>query len=80
MNIKCHYLDITVLKAPGMQPLKICLSKPSIVADGVSVWEWSGSAWDEGVEASQWFSDYLAKPSRLVRFNTGRSLNLCNLK
>ncbi|MED6143336.1 hypothetical protein PIB30_005253 [Stylosanthes scabra] len=58
-----------VLKAPGMQPLKICLSKPHEVADGVSVWEWSGSAWDEGAEASQWFSDYLGKPSRLVRFD-----------
>lgn len=59
-----------VLKAPGMQPLKVCLSKQHEVADGVSVWEWSGSAWDEGAEASQWFSDYLGKPSRLVRFNT----------
>ncbi|RYR62897.1 hypothetical protein Ahy_A04g020651 isoform A [Arachis hypogaea] len=58
-----------VLKAPGMQPLNICLSKPHEVADGVSVWEWNGSAWDEGAEASQWFSDYLGKPSRLVRFN-----------
>ncbi|RYR62898.1 hypothetical protein Ahy_A04g020651 isoform C [Arachis hypogaea] len=54
-----------VLKAPGMQPLNICLSKPHEVADGVSVWEWNGSAWDEGAEASQWFSDYLGKPSRL---------------
>ncbi|XP_015959799.1 uncharacterized protein LOC107483705 [Arachis duranensis] len=58
-----------VLKAPGMQPLNICLSKPHEVADGVSVWEWNGSAWDEGAKASQWFSDYLGKPSRLVRFN-----------
>ncbi|KAI4332081.1 hypothetical protein L6164_017019 [Bauhinia variegata] len=58
-----------VLKAPGMQPLKVCLSKPREVADGVSVWEWSGSALDEGAEASQWFTDYLGKTSRLVRFN-----------
>ncbi|KAI4332082.1 hypothetical protein L6164_017020 [Bauhinia variegata] len=58
-----------VLKAPGMQALKVCLSKPREVADGVSVWEWSGSALDEGAEASQWFTDYLGKTSRLVRFN-----------
>ncbi|XP_054776571.1 uncharacterized protein LOC129285052 [Prosopis cineraria] len=59
-----------VLKAPGMEALKICLSRPHGVADGVSVWEWSGSALDEGDEASKWFSDYLGKPTRLVRFNT----------
>ncbi|KAI9122675.1 hypothetical protein K1719_006515 [Acacia pycnantha] len=59
-----------VLKAPGREALKICLSRPHGVADGVSVWEWSGSALDEGDEASKWFSDYLGKPSRLVRFNT----------
>ncbi|XP_029126434.1 mitochondrial amidoxime-reducing component 1-like [Cajanus cajan] len=54
-----------------MQPLKICLSKEGQkVAGVVSVWEWTGSAWDEGAEASQWFSDYLGKPCQLVRFNT----------
>ncbi|KAK7329377.1 hypothetical protein VNO77_23539 [Canavalia gladiata] len=60
-----------VLKAPGMQPLKICLSKKGHkVTDAVTVWEWTGSAWDEGAEASQWFSDFLGKPCQLVRFNT----------
>ncbi|KAF5729237.1 mitochondrial amidoxime reducing component 2-like [Tripterygium wilfordii] len=58
-----------VIKAPGMNMLKISLSKPREIADGVSVWEWSGSAFDEGAEASKWFSDYLGKPSRLIRFN-----------
>lgn len=60
-----------MLKAPGMAELKISLSKPNGTADGVSVWEWSGSALDEGAEASKWFSDYLGKASRLVRFNEG---------
>jgi len=70
-------LDITVVKAPGMQALKVCLSKQEQeVADAVTVWEWTGSAWDEGAEASQWFSDYLGKPCQLVRFNTGRSLKV----
>ncbi|KAJ7969410.1 Molybdenum cofactor sulfurase family protein [Quillaja saponaria] len=58
-----------VLKAPGMNVLKVSLTKPHEITDGVSVWEWSGSALDEGSEASQWFTDYLGKPSRLVRFN-----------
>ncbi|KAI8546558.1 hypothetical protein RHMOL_Rhmol07G0127800 [Rhododendron molle] len=63
---KSSYL---VIRAPGMDELKVPLSKPCEIADGVSVWEWSGSAFDEGNEASKWFSNYLGKPSRLVRFN-----------
>lgn len=55
-----------------MDVLKVSLTTPQGVADGVSVWEWSGSALDEGDEASTWFSNYLGKPSRLVRFNAGR--------
>ncbi|XP_057430854.1 uncharacterized protein LOC130723747 isoform X2 [Lotus japonicus] len=58
------------LKAPGMQPLKVCLGKQPELKNGFSVWEWTGSAWDEGSEASQWFSAFLGKPSQLVRFNT----------
>ncbi|KAL3520307.1 hypothetical protein ACH5RR_018456 [Cinchona calisaya] len=58
-----------VIRAPGMCLLKVPLCKPAATADSVSVWEWSGSAFDEGDEASKWFSDYLGKPSRLVRFN-----------
>lgn len=54
-----------------MDVLKVPLVEPSEVANGVSVWEWSGSALDEGDEASRWFSKYLGKPSRLVRFNEG---------
>lgn len=54
-----------------MDVLKVPLVEPSEVANGVSVWEWSGSALDEGDEASKWFSNYLGKPSRLVRFNEG---------
>jgi hypothetical protein len=72
-----HYnlplICLSVLKAPGMNVLKVSLSRPRERADGVSVWEWSGSALDEGDEASQWFSNYLGKPCRLVRFNSGRA-------
>ncbi|XP_062005989.1 uncharacterized protein LOC133723185 [Rosa rugosa] len=52
-----------------MDVLKVSLTTPQEIADGVSVWEWSGAALDEGADASKWFSDYLGKPSRLVRFN-----------
>ncbi|KAK7260550.1 hypothetical protein RIF29_26694 [Crotalaria pallida] len=65
-----------VLKAPGMQPLQICLNKQHEVAEAVSVWEWSGSAWDEGAEASEWFTYYLGKPSQLVRFNLGSQVRI----
>ena len=61
-----------------MDALKICLSAPSGVAGGVSIWEWSGSALDEGDKASKWFSDYLGKLCRLVRFNTGQPFNMQN--
>lgn len=78
MTILCTFYDYksiyctTVVKASGMNPLKVPLSKPSQTADGVSVWEWEGSAFDEGYEASKWFSSYLGKESRLVRFNEGQ--------
>ncbi|XP_050233622.1 uncharacterized protein LOC126682104 [Mercurialis annua] len=57
------------IKAPKMGVLKIPLEGAHDVAGDVSVWEWSGSALDEGAEAAKWFSDFLGKPSRLVRFN-----------
>ncbi|EPS57338.1 hypothetical protein M569_17480, partial [Genlisea aurea] len=60
------FLDI---KAPGMDILRIPLRKPAEMADDISVWEWSGRAFDEGGAAATWFSVYLGKPSRLVRFN-----------
>ncbi|XP_050233623.1 LOW QUALITY PROTEIN: uncharacterized protein LOC126682105 [Mercurialis annua] len=60
------YLEI---KAPKMGVLKVPLEGAHEVAEDVSVWEWSGSALDEGAEAAKWFSDFLGKSSRLVRFN-----------
>ncbi|XP_058723425.1 uncharacterized protein LOC131595156 isoform X2 [Vicia villosa] len=60
-----------MVKAPGMEPLKVCLNKQQYeVVDDIGLWEWTGPAWDEGAEASKWFSDYLGSPCRLVRFNT----------
>jgi len=59
---------VAVIRAPGMEPLKIPLAEEHTTIDDVSVWEWSGSAFDEGAEAAEWFSTYFEKPSRLVRF------------
>ena len=61
-----------IVKAPGMDPLQIplLLQKTHEKVDNISMWEWSGSAFDEGSVAANWFSMYLGKPSRLVRFDT----------
>lgn len=75
VNWKPNKTSHLVIRAPGMDELKVSLCRPpqsqsqSQTCDGVSVWEWSGSALDEGDEASKWFTTYLGKPSRLVRFN-----------
>ncbi|XP_018680069.2 uncharacterized protein LOC103998057 isoform X1 [Musa acuminata AAA Group] len=63
-------ISYMVIKAPQMEPLKIPLNREHAAIDDISVWEWSGSALDEGNEAFEWFTKYLGKPSRLVRFNT----------
>ncbi|KAM0845634.1 hypothetical protein ACQ4PT_056232 [Festuca glaucescens] len=57
-----------VIRAPGMDTLKVPLAAERGTVDDVSVWEWSGSAYDEAAEAAEWFSTYFGKPTRLVRF------------
>jgi uncharacterized protein YcbX len=57
-----------------MDTLKIPLAAEHTTIDDVSVWEWSGSAYDEGAEAAEWFSTYFGKPSRLVRFKEGSDI------
>lgn len=74
--VLCSKFDLnvhlfTAITAPGMNMLKVPLVKPHVVSDGVSILEWSGSALDEGNEAADWFTKFLGKTSRLVRFNTG---------
>ncbi|XP_057820366.1 uncharacterized protein LOC131033219 isoform X2 [Cryptomeria japonica] len=59
------------VKAPDMYPLQIPLFQDTFQRiDNISVWEWCGSAFDQGENAANWFSTYLGKPSRLVRFDT----------
>lgn len=74
MESRSFNSHFAVIKAPGMDVLKVPLCEPQQNADGVSCWEWSGSAMDEGDGPSKWFSDYLGKPSRLVRFNAGQKI------
>ncbi|KAM0845636.1 hypothetical protein ACQ4PT_056232 [Festuca glaucescens] len=54
-----------------MDTLKVPLAAERGTVDDVSVWEWSGSAYDEAAEAAEWFSTYFGKPTRLVRFKEG---------
>uniref|UniRef100_A0A0D3HA15 MOSC domain-containing protein n=2 Tax=Oryza TaxID=4527 RepID=A0A0D3HA15_9ORYZ len=67
-----------VIRAPGLDPLKIPLGAKRATVDDVSVWEWSGSAYDEGDEAAEWFSSYFGKPTRLVRFNEASEIRETN--
>lgn len=59
-----------VLRAPGMDMLKVALTKPCDIVEHVSVWNWNGSALDEGAKAAEWLSSYIGKPSSLVRFDS----------
>lgn len=59
------------LKAPDMEPLYVPLL-PGYEREKiqVTVWGWTGNAFDEGDTASQWLSKYIGKPGlRLVRFD-----------
>ena len=60
-----------IISAPGMSQLKVSLAPPSPCNEqltAASVWEWKGLAADEGEKAAAWFSEYLDKPCRLVRY------------
>jgi uncharacterized protein YcbX len=57
-----------VLRAPGMLALHVSLNE---VEEPVQVKVWSDQvkAYDMGAIAAQWFSDFLGRPARLVRFD-----------
>ena len=64
---KLRHYDM-VLRAPGMLALHISLDeveKPT----RVSVWGEDCAAYDLGPIAAQWFTDFLGRPARLVRFD-----------
>ncbi|SDP57937.1 hypothetical protein SAMN05216303_105189 [Rhodoferax sp. OV413] len=57
-----------VLRAPGMLALHIALDKVEQPVQA-TVWKDTVAAYDMGDVAAQWFSDFLGKSLRLVRFN-----------
>ncbi|HMO45564.1 MAG TPA: MOSC N-terminal beta barrel domain-containing protein [Rubrivivax sp.] len=57
-----------VLRAPGMLALHVALDRVDS-ARQVRVWSDTVPAWDLGALAAQWFSDFIGRPLRLVRFD-----------
>jgi len=57
-----------VLRAPGMLALHLALDRVE-AAVRVTVWDDEVAAYDMGDLCAQWFSDFLGRPLRLVRFD-----------
>ena len=62
-----------VLRAPGMMALHIALDQVEAPAR-VQIWKDEVAAYDMGPIAAQWFTDFLGKAVRLVRFNPEEKL------
>ena len=60
--------DEMVLRAPGMLALHVAIDAVEAPAT-VTVWRDTVPAWDMGPVAAQWFTDFLGRPCRLVRFD-----------
>ena len=60
--------DEMVLRAPGMLALHVRLDTVE-APTRVRVWDDIVKAYDMGALAAQWFSDFLGRPLRLVRFD-----------
>lgn len=59
-----------IVSAPGREPLLIPLvSRETKPSRSIQVWSFSGPADDEGEAVAAWWSDYLGRPARLVRWN-----------
>ncbi|TXH55241.1 MAG: MOSC domain-containing protein [Burkholderiaceae bacterium] len=61
------HLDM-VLRAPGMLALHVSLDTVEAPVQA-TVWDDTVKAYDMGDLAAQWFSDFLGRPLRLVRFD-----------
>jgi uncharacterized protein YcbX len=64
-QLKLHEV---VLRAPGMLALHLQIDAVEAPAR-VRIWDDEVSAWDMGPIAAQWFSDFLGRKLRLVRFD-----------
>ncbi|MFN6996559.1 MAG: MOSC domain-containing protein [Aquincola tertiaricarbonis] len=60
--------DDLVLRAPGMLALHLTIDAVEAPCRA-TVWGDEVAAFDMGKVAAQWFSDYLGRPARLVRFD-----------
>ena len=60
--------DEMMLRAPGMLALHVAIDAVETPAT-VTVWHDTVPAWDMGPVAAQWFTDFLGRPCRLVRFD-----------
>lgn len=60
--------DDLVLRAPGMLALHLSLDAVEEPTHA-QVWDDRVKAYDMGALAAQWFSDFLGRPARLVRFD-----------
>jgi uncharacterized protein YcbX len=60
--------DDMVLRAPGMLALHVALDRVD-TATRASVWGTEVKAFEMGALAAQWFTDYLGRPARLLRFD-----------
>jgi uncharacterized protein len=61
-------LSEVVLRAPGMLALHLAIDTVEAPAQ-VRVWDDEVQAWDMGPVAAQWFTDFLGRKLRLVRFD-----------
>jgi uncharacterized protein YcbX len=61
-------MNEVILRAPGMLALHLAIDTVEEPAT-VRVWDEEVPAFDMGAVAAQWFSDFLGRPLRLVRFD-----------
>ena len=57
-----------ILRAPGMLALHVAVDRVEERTE-VEVWSDRVAAFDMGALCAQWFSDFLGRPLRLVRFD-----------
>lgn len=61
--------DRLILRTSGMRALELPLLRPVAPSlRSVQVWDFEGTAADEGNRAADWFSHLLERPARLVRW------------
>jgi uncharacterized protein YcbX len=74
VSAKTDRFSLTV-SAPGLPEL--CVRREEAARRQVTIWRDQAWAFDAGPEASDWFSRYLRRPARLVRFDV-QGKRLCN--